>query len=86
MLIANETLNPVAVYECAVRNATGSRYIAGALAFESSWRCVYYDPNAANLLSWAGPSRAKSAPRSLRSALLIPKVNTGSFYRCGKRT
>ena len=33
-----------------------------------------------------GPSRAKSAPRSLRSALLIPKVNTGSFYRCGKRT
>ena len=33
-----------------------------------------------------GPSRAKSAPRSLRRALLMPQVNTGSRYRCGKRT
>ena len=34
----------------------------------------------------AGPSRAKSASRSLRRALLMPQVNTGSLYRCGKRT
>ena len=33
-----------------------------------------------------GPSRAKSASRSLRRALLIPQVNTGSLYRCGNRT
>ena len=33
-----------------------------------------------------GPSRAKSAPRSLRRALLTPQVNPGSLYRCGKRT
>ena len=32
-----------------------------------------------------GPSRATSAPRSLRRALLMPQVNTGSRYRCGKR-
>ena len=32
-----------------------------------------------------GPSRAKSAPRSLRRALLIPQVNAGSLYRGGKR-
>ena len=31
----------------------------------------------------SGPSRAKSAPRSLRRALLMPQVNTGSLYRCG---
>ena len=33
-----------------------------------------------------GPSRAKSAPRSLRRALLMPQVNPGSLYRCGKGT
>ena len=34
-----------------------------------------------------GPSsRANSAPRSLRRALLTPQANTGSLYRCGKRT
>ena len=33
-----------------------------------------------------GPSRAKSAPRSLRRALLTPQVNAGSLYRCGNRT
>ena len=33
-----------------------------------------------------GPSRAKSASRSLRRALLTPQVNAGSLYRCGKRT
>ena len=38
------------------------------------------------LLAQFGPSRAKSAPRSLRRALLMPQVITGSFYRCGKRT
>ena len=31
----------------------------------------------------AGSSRAKSAPRSLRRALLMPQVNTGSLYRRG---
>ena len=30
-----------------------------------------------------GPSRAKSASRSLRRALLMPQVNPGSLYRCG---
>ena len=29
---------------------------------------------------------AKSAPRSLRRALLTLQVNAGSHYRCGKRT
>ena len=33
-----------------------------------------------------GPSRAKSVPRSLRRALLMPQDNTGSLIRCGKRT
>ena len=33
-----------------------------------------------------GPSRAKSASRSLQRALLMPQVNTGPRYRCGKRT
>ena len=31
----------------------------------------------------ARPSRANSAPRSLRRALLTPQVNPGSFCRCG---
>ena len=31
-----------------------------------------------------GPSRAKSASRSLRRALLMPQVNTGSLYRCSR--
>ena len=31
------------------------------------------------------PSRAKSAPRSLRRVLLMPQVNAGSLYRGGKR-
>ena len=31
-----------------------------------------------------GPSREKIASRSLRRALLMPQVNTGSLYRCGK--
>ena len=29
-----------------------------------------------------GPSRAKSAPRSLRRALLTSQANPGSLYRC----
>ena len=29
--------------------------------------------------------RAQSAPRSLRHVLLMPQVNPGSLYRCGKR-
>ena len=29
---------------------------------------------------------AKSAPRSLRRALLTSQVNPGSLYRCGRRT
>ena len=33
-----------------------------------------------------GPSRAKSASRSLRRALLIPQANTGSLYRCAQST
>ena len=33
-----------------------------------------------------GPSRAKSASRSLWRALLMSQVNTGSLYRRGKRT
>ena len=38
------------------------------------------------LLCFGGPSRAKSASRSLRRALLMPWVNAGSRYRRGKRT
>ena len=33
-----------------------------------------------------GPSKTKSAPRSLWRALLMPQVNPGSRYRCGKST
>ena len=33
-----------------------------------------------------GPSRAKSASRSLRCALLMPQLNHGPLYCCGKRT
>ena len=33
-----------------------------------------------------GPPSAKSAPRSLRRALLMPQINPGSLCRCGKRT
>ena len=32
-----------------------------------------------------GPCSPKPASRSLRRALLTPQVNSGSFYRCGKR-
>ena len=35
-------------------------------------------------LTDCGPSRAKSASRSWRRALLMPQVNPGSLYRCGK--
>ena len=42
--------------------------------------------NIRKLVSSRSPSRAKSAPRSLRRALLMPQVNPGSLYRCGKRT
>ena len=34
----------------------------------------------------AGPSRAKSASRSVRRALLTPWVNAGSLYRCSTST
>ena len=37
-------------------------------------------------LFYEGPSRAKSASRSLRRALLVPQVNPGSLYRCSKGT
>ena len=53
-MISNATMNPVAVYECAVRNSSTS-YIAGALAFERSWRCMYFDPASPNQLSFKGP-------------------------------
>ena len=33
-----------------------------------------------------GPSRAKSASRSVRRALLMSQANPRSLYRCGKRT
>ena len=34
----------------------------------------------------SGPSSPKTASRSLRRALLMTQVNTGSLYRYGKRT
>ena len=36
------------------------------------------------LIFVTGPSRAKSASRSLRRALLMSQVNTGSLYRRGR--
>ena len=54
VMISNATLNPLAVYECAVRN-TSTSYIPGALAFEGSWRCMYFDPTSSNQLSSKGP-------------------------------
>ena len=38
------------------------------------------------LLNASGPSRAQSASRSLRRALLTPQASAGSRYRCGNRT
>ena len=40
---------------------------------------------AAQLAALLGPSRAKSASRSLRRALLLPQTNPGSLYRRAKR-
>ena len=57
VMISNATLNPVAVYECAVRNGSATSYVAGALAYERSWRCMYYDPVAPNKLSSKGPGQ-----------------------------
>ena len=56
VMISNATLNPVAVYECAVRN-TSTSYVAGALAFERSWRCMFFDPTSPNQLSAKGPGQ-----------------------------
>jgi hypothetical protein len=56
VMISNATLNPVAVYECAVRNSSTS-YVPGALAFERSWRCMYFDPGSPNQLSSKGPGQ-----------------------------
>ena len=39
-----------------------------------------------NVTGGAGPSRAKSASRSLQRALLTPQVNAGSRYRCSRST
>ena len=51
---------------------------------QTTWRVA---SRTATSSSWAaGPSRAKSASRSLRRALLMPQANTGSIYRCGERT
>eukprot|EP01009_Symbiontida_sp_KSa7_P004023 NODE_1984_length_523_cov_398.637131_g1618_i0.p1 GENE.NODE_1984_length_523_cov_398.637131_g1618_i0~~NODE_1984_length_523_cov_398.637131_g1618_i0.p1 ORF type:complete len:158 (-),score=28.34 NODE_1984_length_523_cov_398.637131_g1618_i0:42-515(-) len=49
-------LNPVPVYECAVKNAKG-KLVAGALAYERAWRCMYYDPTADTHLASAGPGQ-----------------------------
>ena len=57
VMISNATLNPVAVYECAVRNSSSTSYVAGALAFERSWRCMYFDPASPNQLSFKGPGQ-----------------------------
>ena len=54
VMISNATLNPLAVYECAVRN-TSTSYIPGALAYEGSWRCMYFDPTSPHQLSSKGP-------------------------------
>ena len=45
-------------------------------------------PAGAGCATHAGTARpqAKSASRSSRRALLTPRVNPGSLYRCGKRT
>ena len=55
VLISNDTLNPVAVYECAA--PYGNRMVGGALAYEGSWKCVYYNESAPKLLSWVGPGK-----------------------------
>ena len=45
-----------------------------------------YSTNATQYLYPFGPSGAKSASCSVRRALLMPQIKTGSLYRCGKRT
>ena len=42
--------------------------------------------NATHVNATEARPAAKSASRSSRHALLMPRVNTGSLYRCGKRT
>ena len=49
----------------------------------ASWDCVGYSEDSGGD---CGPSCPKNAPRSLRRALLMPQVNTGSRYRGGKGT
>ena len=41
--------------------------------------------NAQRIVDADGPSRTKSACRSVRRALFMPQVNPGSRYHCGKR-
>ena len=41
-------------------------------------------PKWTNQLKVSGPPRAKSVPRSLRRALLMPQVNPGSRNHCAK--
>ena len=44
------------------------------------------DASALQKLLEEGPSRANFTSRSVRRVLLMPQVNPGSPYRCGKRT
>ena len=57
------------------REAAGQHCAAAAL----------YLRHALDIRAMGGPSRSKSASRSSRRALLMPQVNPGSRYRCGKR-
>ena len=64
------------------------RVRAAELAAKSTEMQVVFKDASEKLVgpSRAQSSRAQSAPRSLRRALLTPQVNTGSCYRCGKST
>lgn len=58
VLISNATLNPVPVYECAVKNSTRpTKYVAGALAYEGAWRCAHLDLASPSGVSAKGPGQ-----------------------------
>eukprot|EP01079_Euglenida_sp_SAG-EU17-18_P006412 gene6412-1143_t len=40
---------------CQVMNGSNYAYVAGGLAYEASWRCVYFDPTSPNQVSISGP-------------------------------
>ena len=77
-----------------LNDASGGRGFGCAAGWVDPDKCTKEHPPGKDGLEprcmavfWTGgPSRAKSASQSLRRALLMPQVNPGSRYRCGRGT